>query len=156
MNLESLERGSESAGRKLISLIGFFVFTVLVTGTLVQVRDGFGYTELPNVPEPRSWDKLGPTAPFPPEDGPRPGRPAMNGLGWQVIDYVAVHGVLVVNVETGRSGDLNNLARELINPLKEDYTEILVYFHRSGDTLAHLRVQWTDRGLYQELDMSGQ
>ena len=78
----------------------------------------------------------------------------MRGVGWQVIDYLSVTGVLVINVETYRLGEAVPIAEELVTPLSDFYAEVLVYLREPGEALAASRVQWTPRAGYIETDIS--
>ena len=78
----------------------------------------------------------------------------MRGIGWQVTDYVSAHGVMIVNVELAQSLDETDIARELVDPLKDGYVEVLVYFRRPGDQLAETRVGWTPGGGYDDLHIA--
>ena len=75
-------------------------------------------------------------------------------LGWQVIDYLSVRGVLVINVETYRVDEASTIAHELVSPLASSYAEVLVYLRKPGEPLAAARVQWTPRAGFTEIDLS--
>ena len=135
---------------KGVSIAGLFAL-VLTTGIVSGVNSRVD--TLPQVDPPGTWFLLGPLPPAPPT-GILPGRPSARGIGWQVIDYVSAHGVLIVNVETDRLEEANGIARTLVDPLKDGYVEVLVYFRRAGMSLADERVQWTPTGGYIETDLS--
>lgn len=109
---------------------------------------------LPEVEAPGTWYLMGPIAPAPPSSGERPGRPSMRGLGWQVIDYLSVMDVLVINVDTHRVEEAAAIAEELVAPLADLYAEVLVYIREPGRELAAVRVQWTPHSGYIETDIS--
>ena len=71
---------------------------------------------------------------------------------WQIVEMATAHGAFTIEVEVIDRVDTWALARELIEPLQDDYAEILVYFHRL-DAEAELplsRIQWTVVGGYTE------
>ena len=109
--------------------------------------------ETPVVHKPATW-VLVTTPPVPPSAAVRPGRPSMRGLGWQVVDYLSAHRVLVVNVQTYRMDEAMDIAVELIGPLQEGYSEVLVYFHHPHEALAARRVQWSLASGFVEIDFS--
>ena len=106
----------------------------------------------PAVREPASW-ALVTLPPVPPSAAARPGRPSLRGLGWQVVDYLSAPGVLVVTIHTHRMEEASAIAVELIDPLKDGYAEVLVYFHRPHDAFAEKRVQWSLRSGFVETDL---
>ena len=67
----------------------------------------------------------------------------MRGIGWQVSDYLSALGVLIIHIETHRLTETAGIARELVEPLKDRYIEVLVYFREPGSELAAKRMQWT-------------
>jgi hypothetical protein len=73
---------------------------------------------------------------------------------WTVTERFAAHGVLVMQVETTHLDEALSIARQLTEPLKEQFTEVMVYFHRPGrpDTLPPRRVQWSRPLGYVEAD----
>ena len=78
----------------------------------------------------------------------------MRGLGWQVVDYLSAHRVLVVKVQTYRMDEAMDIAVELVGPLQDGYSEVLVYFHRPHEALAARRVQWLPTSGFVEIDFS--
>ena len=108
---------------------------------------------LPAVPPPGPWLLADPRPVDPPFAQFRP-RPSMRGLGWQVIDYLSALGVLIVEVETWRLDETVGIAHALVEPLKESYIEVLVYFSEPGAELAAQRVQWTPERGYVRTDIS--
>ncbi len=118
------------------------------------VVDLYARDALPTVSAPGTWYLMGPQPPAPPSAGARPGRPSMRGLGWQVIDYLSIMGVLVIEVETYRLDEASVIAQELVEPLTETYAEVLVYLREPGAELATFRVQWTPRAGFVLTDIS--
>lgn len=110
-------------------------------------------TESPVVGKPPIW-ALVTTTPVPPSATVRPDRPSMRGLGWQVVDYLSAHRVLVVKVQTHRMEEAMGIAVELVDPLQDEYSEVLVYFHRPHEALAAKRVQWSPTSGFVEIDFS--
>jgi hypothetical protein len=107
-------------------------------------------TLAPRFMEPR----LLPPVPVPTTDIPRITAPAiedpeddlpLEGPGWHLIDRLSGHYVLIVKVETDRIEEAEAIARELVEPVRASYVEVLVYFYRPATkrVLASARVQWT-------------
>lgn len=73
---------------------------------------------------------------------------------WTVTEQLVAGSVLVLQVETTRLGEASAIARQLVEPRKARFAEVMIYFHRPGRpaTLPPRRVQWSpDRG-YVETD----
>ena len=72
---------------------------------------------------------------------------------WSVTEHLSAHRVLIAHVETEFLHEAPAIARELTEPLRDRYAEVLIYFHRPGrpDTLAPRRVQWTPALGYSEI-----
>ena len=133
---------------------------ILGAGALVQLAIlGVLFSSLGglHVPDRRpSSFLLPPVKPPKPADRPAPQR---DGVGpqsqfiWWVADQLAAHGVLIVHVETDRVDAAIAIARQLIEPVKSSYVEVLVYFYPAGKTRerALTRVQWTPQAGYVEL-----
>ncbi len=91
--------------------------------------------------------------------GQPPGRPAdpdepsLVNEGWYVRNMATAHGAFVIEVEAEDPEQSETIARALIEPIKDDYAEILVYVNRMGDDsdLPARRMQWTPRDGYVEL-----
>lgn len=62
------------------------------------------------------------------------------------------HGAFTVEVEVAGEVDMGALARQLVEPLRDDYAEVLVYFYARGgeQALPMLRIQWTAANGYVE------
>lgn len=90
-------------------------------------------------PQPRSHDLTRPARPQP-------------WARWTVTEQLSAHYVLISHVETRYLDESLGIARELVEPLKSRYSEILIYFHRPGrpDVLPPRRVQWTPAHGYVE------
>jgi len=83
-----------------------------------------------------------------------PSRQPHNRLArWTVTEHLSAHSVLIAHVETEFLGEASAIARELVEPVKDRYAEVLIYFHRPSrpDTLAPRRVQWTPARGYSEI-----
>ncbi len=136
---------------RILAPIGVIAVALSAASAVVDL---YARDTLPEVAAPGTWYLMGPQAPAPPSAGERPGRPSMRGLGWQVIDYLSVMGVLVINVETHRIDEASSIAQELVTPLADTYAEVLVYLREPGEELAASRVQWTPSAGYIETDIS--
>ena len=79
-------------------------------------------------------------------------RPLAVQSGWRVVDHLSAEHVSVIHVETDRIREARQIAVALVEPIKQDYTEMLVYFHRPGrrHLLPARRVQWSPLGGYTE------
>lgn len=71
---------------------------------------------------------------------------------WRVIDHISAHNVLIVRVETSRFDEARGIARRLVESVKHDYAEILVYLYRPGTRMMATRIQWTPKGGFVEDD----
>ena len=71
---------------------------------------------------------------------------------WRIVEMATAHGAFTIEVEITDEVDTAAVARSLIEPLQENYAEVLVYFHaRDAETdLPLLRVQWTAAAGYAE------
>ncbi len=72
---------------------------------------------------------------------------------WQIRNMATAHGAFVIEVEAEDPSQVETIARALIEPIKADYDEILVYVSRAGDPsdLPARRMQWTPRDGYVEI-----
>jgi hypothetical protein len=79
-------------------------------------------------------------------------RTAQPWARWTVTERLAAGSVLVLQIETTHLDDALDIARELIEPLKTPYAEVMIYFHRPGrpSTLPPRRVQWSPARGYVE------
>ncbi len=79
-------------------------------------------------------------------------RPLAAQGGWRVVDHLSAEHVSVIHVETDRIREARQIAVALVEPIKQDYTEMLVYFHRPGrrQLLPARRVQWSPLSGYTE------
>jgi hypothetical protein len=73
---------------------------------------------------------------------------------WTVVHQLSAHNILVVEVETARLDEAGAIAQQLTEPVKDRYSEILVYLYRPGThgQLAARRVQWTPTTGYVVVD----
>lgn len=87
-------------------------------------------------------------------NGRRPAveRPHLPNPGWRVVRSFSAHSVMVVDVQTDRLEDAKAIAVQIVEPVKRDYMEIMIYFRSGGPRrdLPDRRVQWTPRGGYVE------
>jgi hypothetical protein len=88
-----------------------------------------------------------------PDGSPDPGEPSLVNEGWYVRNMATAPGAFVIEVEAEDPEQTETISRALIEPIKDDYAEILVYVNRMGDDsdLPARRVQWTPRDGYVEL-----
>lgn len=77
--------------------------------------------------------------------------------GWKVVEQLSAHHVLVLEVETERIDEAKAITQQLVRPVADRYSEVLIYFYRPGQRgkLAARRVQWTPRGGYVVVDYQG-
>lgn len=89
----------------------------------------------------------------PPAPGAETDGPALVNDGWYVRNMATAHGAFVIEVEAEDPDETEAISRALVEPVKDDYAEILVYVNRLGDDsdLPARRVQWTPRDGYVEL-----
>lgn len=71
---------------------------------------------------------------------------------WSVTEHLNAHNVIIAHVETDYLDEATAIARELTEPVKDRYSEVLIYFHRPGrpDALSPRRVQWSASAGYIE------
>ena len=88
-----------------------------------------------------------------PDRAADPGGPSLVNEGWYVRNMATAHGAFVIEVEAEDPAQTEAISRALVEPIKDDYAEILVYINRMGDDsdLPARRVQWTPRDGYVEL-----
>lgn len=68
---------------------------------------------------------------------------------YSIVEMATAHGAFTIEVEIAGGADTQRIARGLIEPVQDQYAEVLVYFYgREGDRELPLsRIQWTaDRG----------
>ena len=137
---------------KLIPVVVVVAVAAAATGGVAVARLS-SPPHLPPVSPPGPWLLADPRPVAPSFARFRP-RPSMRGIGWQVIDYLSALGVLIVEVETYRLDEATGIAHALVEPLKDSYIEVLVYFSEPGQELAAQRVQWTPESGYVQTDIS--
>jgi hypothetical protein len=78
--------------------------------------------------------------------------PRLVNENWQVIRMGTAHGSLVVEVEAADPTDAPAIAKELTEPVRDRYDEVLVYVARLGDRSGApvTRIQWTRQHGYVE------
>ncbi len=88
-----------------------------------------------------------------PGGSPDADEPSLVNEGWYVRNMATAHGAFVIEVEADDPDQTDTISRALIEPIKDDYAEILVYINRTDDDsdLPARRVQWTPRDGYVEL-----
>jgi hypothetical protein len=73
-----------------------------------------------------------------------------------VAGMTSAQRALVVEVDTRRLNEAVAIAQQIVEPVKDRYDEILVYFFDRPDAtprLAALRVQWTPADGYRTLQL---
>ena len=93
---------------------------------------------------------------LPPPGGEASGNvddPLLVNDDWYVRNMATAHGAFVIEVEAKDPSQTETIARTLIEPIKDDYVEILVYVNQLGDDsdLPARRMQWTPRDGYVEI-----
>ena len=80
--------------------------------------------------------------------------PGPSGDGWKVVHQTSAHHMLVLEVETERVVQARWIAQQLTEPVKDRYTEVMVYVFRPGRRggLPAARVRWSHRGGYEATD----
>ena len=79
-----------------------------------------------------------------------------DGEAWVVTKVTSAHHVLLVNVDAERVGNAQQIATEIVAPVKDrGFDEILVYVWRTQKhkPFADRRIQWTPKGGYTEMVM---
>ena len=79
--------------------------------------------------------------------------PLLVNDGWHIRKMATAQGAFVIEVEAEDPTQTEAIARALIEPLRDDYDEILVYVNSLGDdsNLPARRIQWTPGGGYREI-----
>ena len=78
----------------------------------------------------------------------------LDNAQYSILEMATAHGAFTLEVEVDAGVGTLALARQLIEPIKEQYAEVLVYFYdRAGDgELPMRRVQWTEGKGYTEVE----
>jgi hypothetical protein len=73
---------------------------------------------------------------------------------WTVTEQISAVHMLVLQIETSHLDEAMAIARQVADPIKDRYAEVLIYFHRPGrpDTLPPKRIQWTRAEGWVEVD----
>lgn len=73
---------------------------------------------------------------------------------WTITEQFAAQHVMVLQIETTHLDEAAAIARAVVTPLQDRYSEIMIYFHRPGrpDTLPPRRVQWSHATGFVETD----
>jgi hypothetical protein len=82
-----------------------------------------------------------------------PDEPRLINDEWHIRNMATAHGAFVIEVEAEDPSQADTIARTLVEPIKDDYDEVLVYVNQRGDDsdLPALRIQWTPRDGYVEI-----
>ena len=78
----------------------------------------------------------------------------LDNAQYSILEMATAHGAFTLEVEVDAGADTLVIARQLIEPIKEQYAEVLVYFYdRAGDgELPMRRVQWRDGTGYTDVE----
>ena len=81
------------------------------------------------------------------------GEPLLVNQSWHIRNMATAHGAFVIEVEAEDPTQTETIARALVEPIRNDYDEILVYVNKRGDgsDLPARRMQWTPDGGYIEI-----
>jgi hypothetical protein len=72
-------------------------------------------------------------------------------IGWAVTKATAAQHMMVVDVDAERLDDATGIAVQIVEPVRSNYDEILIYVRQPGrSTPTVRRIQWTPRGGYVE------
>ena len=73
---------------------------------------------------------------------------------FSIVEMATAHGAFTLEVEVDRNADTRSIARRLVEPVRNRYAEVLVYFYdRAGrGALPTSRVQWTAENGYSEIE----
>ena len=80
--------------------------------------------------------------------------PLLVNDGWHIRNMATALGTFVIEIEAEDPTQTETITRALIEPIRDDYTEILVYVNRLGAESGRLarRMQWTpDRGYIETI-----
>jgi hypothetical protein len=75
--------------------------------------------------------------------------------GWTVISAYSAHHAMVLEVRADDLSNASSIAAQIVEPVKDRYVEVLIYFRdprQAADDLPALRTQWTRQGGYVTLD----
>ena len=78
----------------------------------------------------------------------------LDNESYTILEMATAHGAFTIELEIDAQADTEVLARQLVEPMQNDYAEVLVYFYdREGDgELPMKRVQWTQESGYSEIE----
>jgi hypothetical protein len=77
-------------------------------------------------------------------------------IGWAVTKATAAQHMMVVEVDAERLDDAQGIAVQIVDPVRSNYDEILIYVRQPGRRIpAVRRIQWTARGGYVESTYTG-
>ncbi len=83
----------------------------------------------------------------------RTDEPLLINESWHIRNMATAHGAFVIEVEAEDPSQADTIARALVEPIKHDYDEVLVYVNQRGDDsdLPARRIQWTPSEGYVEI-----
>ena len=73
---------------------------------------------------------------------------------FSILEMATAHGAFTIEVEIDADADTQVISRQLVEPIRDQYAEVLVYFYdRAGDgDLPMRRIQWTAADGYTEIE----
>ena len=72
-------------------------------------------------------------------------------MRWAVVSAAAAQHAMVMDVEAIDVSDALRISVTIVEPVREKYGEVLVYFRKAGERDTVRRVQWTPAAGYVEL-----
>jgi hypothetical protein len=78
-------------------------------------------------------------------------RPDGMAVRWAVVSAAAAQHAMVMDVEAIDVSDALRISVTIVEPVREKYGEVLVYFRKAGERHTVRRVQWTPAAGYVEL-----
>ena len=78
-------------------------------------------------------------------------QPRLVNQGWHIRNTATAHGSFVIEVESEDPTQTAATARSLVEPIRDDYDDILVYVNTPGSNLPARQMQWTPGGGYLEI-----
>ena len=87
------------------------------------------------------------------DDPDRAGELRLVNEAWHIRNMATAQGTFVIEVEAEDPAQTEAITRALVEPIKDDYDEILVYVNKLDDesNLPARRIQWTPAGGYVEI-----
>jgi len=111
----------------------------------------------PGTVAPAGLQTAEPASPRPAADAARatlPFYPPNQGHGWTSLGVTAAHAAMVMRITVDDGADPMSVAEEIVDPLKPNYVEVLIYVHDADHEagMPIFRIQWTPRGGFVRTD----